>query len=69
MATTTELLTTAQYLHNAAPEQFDRFRAEFRRYTAEAVKNLLNASTELPQLQGRAAQCSKLLDEVFDKVK
>lgn len=57
-----QLIQTAQFLRNAAPPQFDQFRAAFEAYSAEVFSNLLQATVNLPQAQGQAQQCAKLLN-------
>jgi hypothetical protein len=54
------LKQTAQFLRNAAPREFDQFRSAFEKYNAECVRNLLNASTNIKQLQGHLQQCDKI---------
>lgn len=64
-----EFVQFTQYLRNAAPQEFDRFRDMFKRYTVEAIDLLLLASGEhLLVAQGRAQQCSKLL-QFLEKAK
>lgn len=55
-----DLIQTTQFLKNAAPQQFDQFRAAFEVYTADVFNSLLQATTNLPQVQGQAQQCTKL---------
>ena len=62
MAVQDELVQTAQYLRNAAPEQFERFREAFERYTTEAVGNCVLFGTATNHMQGHAQQCLKLRD-------
>lgn len=54
------LKETARRLRNAAPHAFDQFRTEFEKYNAECVRNLLNASSNIKQLQGQLQQCDKI---------
>jgi hypothetical protein len=61
------LAQAAQRMRNAAPQAFDQFRDAFGQYTGVAVKNLLDATTNLDRWQGQAQQCNKLF-QILDKI-
>jgi hypothetical protein len=68
VSTTTDLANYARFLRNGAPQAFDDFVAAFARYTADTVQNMINASANLPVVQGHAQQCAKILN-VLEEVK
>lgn len=68
MSTTAELTQYAKFLRNAAPQAYADFCTAFEKYTGEAVKNMLNATTDLSVTQGQAQQCAKIL-KVLEDVK
>lgn len=61
MSATAELEQYARFLRNAAPQEFDKFRAAFAAYTRYMTDALVNSTTEFQVAQGRAQQCVKIL--------
>lgn len=61
MSSTTALEQQARFLRNAAPQEFDKFRAAFAEYTRNSVDFLVNTNGDIQLAQGRAQQCLKLL--------
>ena len=62
-----ELVNRMRFLRNAAPQQFVDFRAAFIAYLTVQLENLIVATDNLPQVQGHAQQCSKLM-KLIDEV-
>jgi len=54
------LVQTAQFLRNAAPREFDQFRAAFQQYTGNVTKDLIDTTINLERVQGHAQQCRKI---------
>jgi len=62
------LVQTAQFLRNAAPREFDQFRAAFQQYTDDVTKDLIDTTVNLERAQGQAQQCHAIA-QLFEKLK
>jgi hypothetical protein len=57
-----ELVERARFLRNAAPIEFDKFKAAFARYAEEMAGHLVYATDNLLLSQGHAQQCMKIME-------
>jgi hypothetical protein len=68
MSTTDELSKRARYMRNASPQAFLDFYAAFVDYTDRQYEVMVHTTENLPNAQGHAQQCKKILD-VLEGVK
>jgi hypothetical protein len=58
---TKEITEASRFLRNAAPQQYEKFVAAFANYSAQTTDLMVQATGDLPVMQGHAQQCKKLL--------
>jgi hypothetical protein len=60
--TTEELTKQARFMRNASPSAFLGFCTAFAAYTRSQYEEMVLTSENLPNKQGHAQQCKKILD-------
>lgn len=62
MSNLDELTKQARFIRNASPSAFQGFCTAFAAYTAHQYEMLVLTDQNVPNAQGHAQQCKKILD-------